>query len=51
MWLCYNVHVVASHSGNRREVHTWKYSFLVSVMAGVVSYYICKWLGGNDSDN
>ena len=26
-------------------------SFLVSVMAGVVSYYICKWLGGNDSDN
>ena len=26
-------------------------SFLVSVMAGIVSYYICKWLDGNDSDN
>ena len=26
-------------------------SFLVSVVAGVVSYYICKWLDGDDSDN
>ena len=26
-------------------------SFLVSVTAGVVSYYICKWLDGDDSDN
>lgn len=26
-------------------------SFLVSVIAGVVSYYICKWLDGDDSDN
>lgn len=26
-------------------------SFLVSVMAGVASYYICKWLDGDDSDN
>lgn len=26
-------------------------SFLVSVGAGIVSYYICKWLDGNDSDN
>ena len=26
-------------------------SFLVSVMAGIVSYYICKWLDRNDSDN
>ncbi len=26
-------------------------SFLVSVMAGIVSYYICKWLDGNGSDN
>ena len=23
-------------------------AFFVSVAAGVVSYYICKWLGGND---
>ena len=26
-------------------------SFLVSVAAGVVSSYICKWLDGDDSDN
>ena len=26
-------------------------SFLVSVMAGIVSYNICKWLERNDSDN
>lgn len=26
-------------------------SFFVSVGAGIVSYYICKWLDGNDSDN
>ena len=26
-------------------------SFLVSVVAGVTSYYICKWLDGNNRDN
>jgi hypothetical protein len=26
-------------------------SFLVSIMAGIVVYYICKWLDGDDSDN
>ena len=26
-------------------------SLIVSVMAGVVSYYICKWLDGKHSDN
>lgn len=26
-------------------------SFLVSVMAGVASYYIYKWLDGDGSDN
>ena len=26
-------------------------SFLVSVAASIVSYYICKWLDGDDSDN
>ena len=26
-------------------------SFFVSVAAGVVSYYICKWLDGDDSGN
>lgn len=27
------------------------YPFLISVMAGVVSYYVCKWLDGDDHDN
>ena len=26
-------------------------SLLVSVLASVVGYYICKWLDGDDSDN
>jgi hypothetical protein len=26
-------------------------SFLVSVMAGIVSYYICKWLDRNSSND
>ena len=26
-------------------------SFLLSVGASVVAYYICKWLDGNDSGN
>lgn len=26
-------------------------SFLISVMASVVGYYISKWLDGDDSDN
>lgn len=26
-------------------------SFLVSVIASIVGYYICKWLDRNDSDN
>lgn len=27
------------------------FSFLVSVMASIVAYYVCKWLDRNDSDN
>lgn len=26
-------------------------SFLVSIIAGIVVYYICKWLDEDDSDN
>lgn len=26
-------------------------SFLASIMANIVSYYVCKWLDGGDSDN
>ena len=35
-----------SHSGNRREVYFVDsiVSFFVSVVAGIVTYYICKWL-------
>ena len=42
-----------TQSGNRKGVNRLVLitSFLVSVMAGVVSYYICKWLDRNDSDN
>jgi len=26
-------------------------SFLVSVAASIIGYYVCKWLDGDDSDN
>lgn len=26
-------------------------SFLISILASVAAYYICKWLDGNNSDN
>jgi hypothetical protein len=26
-------------------------TFLISVVASVVGYYICKWLGRNDKDS
>lgn len=26
-------------------------SFLASIMANIVSYYVCKWLDGGDSGN
>ena len=37
--LCYTYLAALLYSGNREEV-----SFLVTVGANVVSYYICKWL-------
>ena len=27
------------------------FSFLISIMASVIAYYVCKWLDGNGSDN
>ena len=35
-----------SYTGDRKEVHHMEYiiAFLISVMAGIISYYICKWL-------
>lgn len=45
--------VVVLQSGNRKEVMSVEYlnAFLISVMASVVGYYICKWLDGNDEDD
>ena len=41
-----------SQSGNREGVFSIDYLFfLVSVVANVVANFVCKWLGGNDSDN
>ena len=51
--LWYNIQRCRTQSGNRKGVYCLDLiiSFLVSVMAGVASYYICKWLDGDDSDN
>lgn len=51
--ICYNVPVVAPILATERggvPVETI-FSFLVSVMASIVAYYVCKWLDRNDSDN
>ena len=39
-----------AHSGNGREVILIEtlYTLIVSIVAGIISYYICKWLDGND---
>ena len=45
--LCYTVVAALPYSGNRGEVSNMASlfnSFLVTVAANVVSYYICKWL-------
>lgn len=40
--------LATTHSGNRGEVKKLEVfsSFVLAVAAGVVSYYICKWLDG-----
>ena len=45
---CYSL--IAVDSFQRKEVTLLDYifAFLVSVLASVVGYYICKWLDGND---
>ena len=44
--ICYTKDAALLHSGNRREVYFVDsiVSFFVSVVAGIVTYYICKWL-------
>lgn len=51
--ICYSMPVVTPNPTTERGVYRLDLmiSFLVSVMAGVTSYYICKWLDGNNSDN
>ena len=46
--LCYNH--FAADSFQRKEVKALNLilSFLISVMASVIAYYICKWLDGDD---
>ncbi len=48
LWICYNVYAVTPSS--RREVMAMEllFTFFVSILAGVISYYICKWLDGDD---
>ena len=42
----YNTVAALLQSGNREEVDTLEFviGFLVSVAAGIISYYVCKWL-------
>ncbi len=52
MW--YSNFVVAPQSGNRKGVLVllnYTIAFIISVLAGIAAYYICKWLDGDDSDN
>ena len=41
------VPVLETERGDKMDID----SFVVSVMASVVAYYICKWLDGDESDN
>ena len=52
-YICYNLQVVATQSDNRLEVLVLNFlvSFIVSVVAGICVYYICKWLDWDESDN
>lgn len=44
----YNLNVAIPYTGIERGVTLGLFtSFIVSVVAGVVSYYICKWLDGD----
>ena len=46
IFVCYNTSVTDSDTGNRKEVSTLEHiiSFLLSIAASVIAYYICKWL-------
>jgi hypothetical protein len=44
----YTDYAALTHSGNRGEVGdlTEVINFLLAVIAGIVSHYVCKWLDG-----
>ena len=48
-FVCYNSNVTASQTGDRKEVPAVEIllSLIVSVVAGVISHFICKWLDGH----
>ena len=49
-FVCYNANVTASYTWYGREVHSLEdvvISLIVSIMAGVISHLICKWLDRN----
>ena len=45
--------VAALQTGDREEVMPVEvaFTFLISVTASVVAYYLCKWLDGDDRSN
>lgn len=47
------MYLLADSSGNRGEVNEMELviSFVISVIAGVVTHYICKWLDGDESND
>ncbi len=46
--LCYNGHAVDSFQQEGGEHMDYIITFLFSVAASVVSYFICKWLNRDD---
>lgn len=40
-----------TQSGNGKGVYRLLISFILSVLAGIVAYYVCKWLDGKDDNN
>ena len=36
-------------AGRRCVPLEYIFAFIISVLAGIVSYYICKWLDGDDT--
>ena len=53
-YLCYNVSVAISYTcGDRKEVIMEEIiiGFLISIMANIAAYYVCKWLDRDSNDN